>query len=178
MNYTGERMVPWNRATGKQVMQCHIARYAWAIQHVFDKHVVDLGCGTGYGSFMLSWAAKSVLGVDISKEAIEYAKARFDDDSLCFRASDISKVFLSADVYVAFEVLEHLDFPQRIVERFKPLVWSIPVNDANVFHRRAYSVSEIDVLMGISEWFQDKEGLIVRREVAWFDPVYVLGVTA
>lgn len=39
-----------------------------------DKKVLDVGCGYGYGSYLLSQKAKSVVGVDLWKERIEGAK--------------------------------------------------------------------------------------------------------
>jgi cyclopropane fatty-acyl-phospholipid synthase-like methyltransferase len=35
----------------------HCSRYAFALSLVGGAHVLDLGCGTGYGSEMLSWSA-------------------------------------------------------------------------------------------------------------------------
>ena len=43
----------------------HTSRYAYALGLVGGKQVLDLGCGTGYGSEMLSWSAASVRGFDL-----------------------------------------------------------------------------------------------------------------
>ncbi len=178
MHYTGERMVPWNLGCGVDVMHHHVARYTWALPWVYHKKVVDLGSGTGYGSFMMSWVADEVTGVEIDKEAVTFARQVFRAGNLAFEQQDIINSVYPADIYVAFEVLEHLNHPEIILERYKPLLWSIPVSAPSKFHRHAYTVDEIDVLTGNSGgWYQGRYGLIVEREVAWFEPFYVLGVS-
>lgn len=176
MRYTGERVVPWERAVGERVMHCHVMRYAWAIPFVFNLHVIDLGCGTGYGSFMLSWAARNVLGIDKDRESITFAQANFKAYNLTYSVRDVMAYIEDADAYVAFEVLEHLSRPELILERFRPLMWSMPVNDASRFHNRPYSVGEIDKLTGGGDWFQSASGAIVERGFEWFEPAFVLGV--
>jgi len=175
MVYTGERVVPWDFRVGANLMHHHVARYAWAVPFAYRKNVVDLGCGAGYGSFMMSWSAKSVAGIDVSEDAISFAAAHFTAPNLSFEVGDITWRRVPADLFVAFEVLEHLDNPQVVIERCRPMLWSIPVSSANQFHRRMYTVNQTDKLMKVGEWFQGRDGLIVRREVAWFEPTYVLG---
>jgi len=55
----------------------HLSLYNFARKFVLDKEVLDIGCGTGYGTFFLSNIAKSVIGVDISIDAINRAKENF-----------------------------------------------------------------------------------------------------
>ena len=58
-----------------KIEEDHLARYDFACKFVNRKKVLDIACGMGYGSKMLSKAgALCVDGVDISEEAIEYAK--------------------------------------------------------------------------------------------------------
>ena len=177
MKYTGERVIPWNRRVGAHIAQPHMVRYAWALNYVYGKYVVDLGCGCGYGSYIMSWFAAQVMGVDIDAETILFAREHFKARNLQFEARDITKVQLSADCYVAFEILEHLTNPSVILQRFRPLLWSLPVDDASFFHVRSYSVDEIDALTGGGRWFQARDGTIVERDVAWFKPLWVLGMT-
>jgi len=49
-----------------------IERYKFALNYVKDKRVLDIACGTGYGSAMLllECKAKEVFGVDIDKNTI------------------------------------------------------------------------------------------------------------
>ena len=52
-----ERWAPWSNGLPAEVATAHVMRYAWALQFVEGKRVVDLGSGAGYGAFMLSWQA-------------------------------------------------------------------------------------------------------------------------
>lgn len=178
MNYTGERAVPWNPAVGVGVMTHHIMRYAWATPLCWQKHVVDLGCGTGYGSFMLSWVARHITALDIDQKSILYAGNHFSVQNMHYVVQDISRGIPAADVYVAFEVIEHLADPYRLVDSIKnTLIWSIPVNNAGQFHKALYSVDDIKHLMaGSNFYYQGDDGQIAPTDNAWFEPMYVLGV--
>jgi SAM-dependent methyltransferase len=187
MEYTGERVVPWAEGVGANVLACHVARYAWAVGRTYGKRVVDLGCGTGYGSFMMSWGARSVVGVDVDTETVLWANAWFGGEKVRFAEVDLQSepavtemvAAYPADVYVAFEVLEHLR-PELVLRQCRPLLWSMPVGDASRYHRAVYSVDEIDALMErarmpVGQFFQAEWGGIAPRGVAWFEPRYVIG---
>ena len=68
---TGERYIPGeSRVTGIESMH----RYAVAAELAAGRRVLDIACGEGYGSFMLSQKAASVVGVDLNRQAVEAAK--------------------------------------------------------------------------------------------------------
>lgn len=179
LHYTGERAIPWNGAVGVNVMTHHIRRYAWATPFVWQKSVVDLGCGVGYGSYMLSWASRFVTGCDIDFSTIAYAQEAFVAGNLRYELRDISEGVPDAEVYTAFEVIEHLADPLPMLKSVNggTLVWSIPINSATQWHKQVYSIKDIKTLMVGSEfYYQDNDGQIAPADNAWFDPVYVLGV--
>jgi SAM-dependent methyltransferase len=182
--YTGERAIPWNPHTGIAILNAHVRRYAWALPFVAGKKVVDLGCGCGYGTFMLSWAASQAFGVDVDQEAVAFASKHFQALNLHYAVTDITEKCFDGEVYVAFEVLEHLDDPAAIIERYRPLVWSMPIDDGSAFHKRAYSLDDIYTLTEKHQledrwatWIQGQSGRIVERGRCDFDiiPAYVLG---
>ena len=93
--------------------QEHLARYEYARQFVAGLDVLDVACGTGYGSQMLADAgAKSVLGVDISREAIEFARGHHASDRTRFELGDAQNLYdiprEKFDAIVSFETVEHV----------------------------------------------------------------------
>jgi hypothetical protein len=120
-----------------------------------------------------------VTGLEKNADCVFFAQENFDTIFCRYRQADITvDAIPQADVYVAFEILEHLDSPHRLIGRLPPgkLLWSMPVNDISQFHKRGYSVSQIDYLMGRGGWFQAGDGLIVPRDRAWFAPNNVIGM--
>src|SRR5688500_9968286 len=63
----------------------HVARYALLRQYAYG-HVVDIACGCGYGSHLLSTNpdVQHVTGVDASAEAIGHALAHFQNPKTTF----------------------------------------------------------------------------------------------
>lgn len=178
LQYTGERVVPWSPAVGSQVMSRHVMRYAWAMPYIYGKVVVDLATGTGYGAYLMSWGAREVIGVDVSIEAIAFARRWFMAGNLRYEMLDLETAPLPmAQVYVAFEVLEHLSDPGALLSKVKgTLLWSVPVNDASQFHRQVYSLSEAMALVPRSAiWYQGADGAIAPLGKEWFVPVHVVG---
>lgn len=122
LKFTGERMIPeFNQ--GDLVYLEHISRYFFARQIVKNKVVLDVACGSGYGSdYLLQAGAKKVIGVDISKEAIEYAKKKYKKKALQFIKSDVLKLPFpdhTFDIIVSYETVEHLRDHQKFIKEIK-----------------------------------------------------------
>lgn len=111
MKLTGERMIP-EHEKGKRVYLEHIARYNFAQQFIKSKKVLDAGSGSGYGSNNLAEnGAKSVLGLDISEEAVNYSRGKYKRDNLSYQVQDLSKLDFEKgdfDTVISFELIEHL----------------------------------------------------------------------
>lgn len=75
--------------------------------------ILDIGCGDGYLLNHLSKECKK-YGVDLSKEAIEFANAF--SHSAVFELKDIFDIEQKYDVVSLIEVLEHI--PDELVEKF------------------------------------------------------------
>lgn len=100
----------------------HSLRYLPLRGAVQKRHVLDIACGEGLGSIMLSRAgAASVTGVDINAAAIDAARARRRSadriDFVCADAVDyLENVGRGFDVIASVETIEHLPDPQRFLE--------------------------------------------------------------
>ncbi|KKP68375.1 MAG: Glycosyltransferase, group 2 family protein [Candidatus Moranbacteria bacterium GW2011_GWE1_35_17] len=110
MKFTGERMIP-EFNSGSKIYLEHISRYFFANQFIKGKNVLDIACGSGYGSeIFFNNGANSVLGVDISEETIKYCKNKYPN--IKFKAGSVEKIPAgdkSIDVIVSFETIEHVD---------------------------------------------------------------------
>jgi SAM-dependent methyltransferase len=104
-----ERIVPDETPPGPVAI--HEKRYRFALPHCTGKRVLDAACGVGYGTALLADTAAEVVGVDVSEDAIAYARSRYARPNVEFRVEDLLKPDLddrSFDVVCSFETLEHL----------------------------------------------------------------------
>jgi SAM-dependent methyltransferase len=131
MEYTGERLVPGKR--GLELLELeHRGRYDLAGSICAGKNVLDVGCGTGYGTALLAQYARSVVGIDAAVEAIEFAKENFLRDNLRFEVLDITSSEAENrlheisrhkfDVVVCFELIEHLSSPVSLLDLVKTVL--------------------------------------------------------
>jgi 2-polyprenyl-3-methyl-5-hydroxy-6-metoxy-1,4-benzoquinol methylase len=121
--FTGERVIPGQVET--DLWNEHFARYALASRFTAGRRVLDIGCGSGYGSAELSRSARCVIGLDVSTEAVRYASAQFPLDNLRFIAASASSLPFAGEAFglaTAFEVIEHLsDWDNLIREAHRVL---------------------------------------------------------
>lgn len=116
MKFTGERFVP-GEILDQEIVIEHLQRYEAVLEYVKDKVVVDAASGEGYGSQILAQLASKVYGVDISKEAVEAARKKYNKENLSFIEGSITKLPFdneSIDVIVSFETIEHIDKSMQI----------------------------------------------------------------
>lgn len=89
-------------------MSEHAMRYSMALGVLPGMDFIDVGCGTGYGSEMLTWRGGTVRGFDLWEPA-PHERPRWSGGAELTYGFDVCRDPLpSADAAVMFEVLEHL----------------------------------------------------------------------
>jgi 2-polyprenyl-3-methyl-5-hydroxy-6-metoxy-1,4-benzoquinol methylase len=123
LELTGERTLPDVPAENYWYRR-HLAVYEWIGARVAGLRVLDMACGEGYGSEVLSRAAASVVGVDANPEAYEHARHRYVRQNLRFERG-LVETYRSPgefDAVVFLQTIEHVQDPAAVLEHFRGLV--------------------------------------------------------
>ena len=143
-----ERAIP-GESTNESWVAVHVARYDFAAHYARPNgRLLDLACGSGYGTALLSTRLPNVecVGVDLDPVAIALACERYPRPNATFLQGDgMTLVDLQGfDTIVSLETIEHVAHPQRFVERLTGMlrpggrmiasVPSTPSTDANPYH--------------------------------------------
>jgi 2-polyprenyl-3-methyl-5-hydroxy-6-metoxy-1,4-benzoquinol methylase len=118
---TGERTLPdvpeenyWYRR--------HLVVYDWIARRSAGLEVVDMACGEGYGSDVLSRRAARVTGVDANPEAHEHARLRYRRANLTFKRDLVETYSQQCDAIVFLQTIEHLHDPKAALEHFRSIL--------------------------------------------------------
>jgi arylsulfatase len=159
-----ERFLPWMEDAA--INYEHLHRYRFAKEFVKGKKVLDLACGEGYGSFMLSEDADSVLGIDIDDLSVRHASSKYIKEHLEFIKGSITDIPIESekifDVIVCFEALEHIEEHDELMNEVKRLlkddgifivstpnksIYSDQPNFQNLFHLKELYFDEFKALL-------------------------------
>jgi SAM-dependent methyltransferase len=117
LELTGERTLPdvpeenyWYRR--------HLVVYEWIAARVGGMKVVDLACGEGYGSDVLSRTAAEVIGVDANPEAFAHASAKYSSEKVSFRRELVESFDEPRDAVVFLQTIEHIADPGPLLDGF------------------------------------------------------------
>lgn len=166
---TGERMVPeLYRSEADYILYLrHLFAYETAAAQLQPSDaVLDIGCGAGYGTRMLSNHARQVTGVDVSVEAVTTATAAYGSARCVFSSYDGARLPFADgqfDAATSFQTIEHVTDDERFVADAARVVKSGGVfvlttpNRAtrlregqrpwNRFHVREYSSRQLEELL-------------------------------
>lgn len=187
LDMSGERCDPRYGPEWNASVQYHLARYRFACRRAKHARVLDVACGLGYGARMLAEAgAKSVLGLDLAKQAILAAQKRYGMSGLEFRVDDAQALTTLAeedrfDLVVSFETIEHLPRPEELLKQVSKRMGAQAIfyvstpwreggrledKPANKYHVREWTLAEFASLVGgffkHVEWFV--QGLPFREQ--------------
>lgn len=120
-------------------------RRVWG--HLEPPHrVLDFGCGNGVLTHWMfaNGFGREVVGVDVSRTAIDFAQRTFQGPGLSFAVlDDLDRLddLGTFDVAVASHVLEHVPDPDRVLQRLRGVArWvlaEVPLEDCAAVNLRA-----------------------------------------
>jgi len=180
---SGERILPEKIKTEGEffIYLKEIFIYNWC-SNILDDSIccLDMGCGDGYGTSLLSFHNRSLIGIDIDEKVVLRAQKRYGNYNCRFvRYNGWTIPFLddTFDAVVSFHVIEHVrDDARFISEIYRVLKKSgifilttpnkivrLPggIKPWNVYHVREYSPSELRMVLARS-----------------FDKIDILGIKA
>jgi len=174
MNEIHDRIYPDNIGkAGVDELRMHIYRYNFALKHTLAGGItLDAGCGSGYGSRMLSFISGQVIAIDRAEAAITHAKEHFPSDKIDFRLCEtLNLQDGDFDTIVALEMLEHNNNPEEIFNFLmsklkvgKHAIFSLPVNSRAPGHLRIFSVQDIQ------QFFKGQTGFFFYQNVGDVSP--------
>lgn len=84
----------------------HLVRYKFVCRQLRkDWNVLELGCGTGYGAYLMSKYCKTVDAQDMDTNLLIRAKEKFINSNLTYTDQPVEGKY---DVVVCLEVIEHM----------------------------------------------------------------------
>ena len=112
---TGERLVVEHYKSSPEdyvIYLMHQVSYRFAKPLVRGKRVLDLGCGSGYGSAELAKVATEVHAVDVAEDVVAYAREHYKRENLTYTRIDPETPLPFADgafdAVISFQVFEHV----------------------------------------------------------------------
>ncbi|WP_100372168.1 class I SAM-dependent methyltransferase [Bacillus sp. FJAT-45037] len=127
---TGERIIPEEMKPTNGLLLEHVARYYFSTPYVGGR-VLDIACGTGYGSVLIAKTRKKeineLIGLDIDQETIDYAKTHYYHPLVTFDVGDaldpsLKEKIGTFDTILSFETIEHVPDDQLFVDRLYDLL--------------------------------------------------------
>jgi SAM-dependent methyltransferase len=160
--WTGERYVPELHGT---IALEHLHRYVMAAELAVGRSVLDIACGEGYGSSLLSKTADSVIGVDVDEDTVAHARRRYSNETLSFVVGTCENLPIkshSIDVVASFETIEHVNDHDGMLSEIKRILRSDGVliisspnkdefaalsNEQNPFHIKELTRGELQACL-------------------------------
>jgi len=115
----------WNRLQYMLSPQFDI--YEQVARHVNGK-VIDIGCGTGFGTHLFTRGAQEVHGIEMDENALKFAQRVFSNGNLVFHQNDITQMFVPQiesnryDFVIMIDVIEHIDNDLLAIKNCKKLL--------------------------------------------------------
>ena len=123
VSHEGERYVPQIDSYNAAMHLGHMATYKHALRYVYSRHVLDIGCGCGYGAhYLASFGAHQVAAVDVDRVALDYARTVYAHARVHYGCNDGARLpFADAmfECVISSQVIEHLADPIHFLIEIK-----------------------------------------------------------
>lgn len=109
-------------AADRPVRERQMAAYRKALEYIEGRLVLEIGCGEGVGVSVLAEKAASVVAVDYSDDALEFAREKYGARSIEFKKMKVPPIDFpdaSIEAVVCFQMIEHLEKPEELVSEIK-----------------------------------------------------------
>ncbi|OGY94507.1 MAG: hypothetical protein A2406_04345 [Candidatus Komeilibacteria bacterium RIFOXYC1_FULL_37_11] len=98
----------------------HVFAYNFCSQRIPPKAaVLDVGCGEGYGTHIISSVSDSAIGLDVEQEVIIRAAKKYGSNNCVFQiynGTDIPFATETFDIVISLQVIEHIKNAQKYLE--------------------------------------------------------------
>src|SRR4051794_640591 len=99
----------------------NVSGYVWAAQQLgslAQRHILDLSCGTGYGSDYLGRCGGLIVGIDCAPDVVAKSRAQYPRANVSFLAMDGCALAFqdhAFDCIVSQDTIEHIQDDHRFV---------------------------------------------------------------
>lgn len=144
----------------------NLSGYVWAARQLApldQRCVLDLSCGTGYGSDYLGTCAGRIVGIDCAPAVVAKSRADYPRSNVAFLAMDACALAFrdaSFDCVVSQDTIEHVPDDRRFISEltrvlkprgvliiFTPHGKGCGVTPTDPYHIREYTLDELKVLL-------------------------------
>jgi len=173
-----ERITAYRTDTQHMV---NLSGYVWAARllgSLEQRRVLDLSCGTGYGSDYLGACAGRIVGIDCAPEVVAKSRADYPRSNVAFLAMDACSLAFhdaSFDCIVSQDTIEHIQDDGRFVSEltrvlkpngvlviFTPHGKGCGVAPTDPYHVREYTPDEFKALLqphfSTIRWYGRRQG--------------------
>jgi SAM-dependent methyltransferase len=160
----------------------HLSRYSWSVEHLIrsDDTAIDFGCGTGFGSALISNFCSHVTAIDLDPAVVSLGE-RWGTSNVSFLCDDACSKDLASrvparnvDVVLSMETIEHLEdyftYVENAISMMNPKgVFAVGTPNRTMTYERYPNRSHMDV-----SHVQEFSAVSLWRTLSWyFDDVEV-----
>ena len=137
---------------------------------------MDLGCGVGYGTNILIEKNKKIYGLDINKNAIEFARENYSNN-IIFDVGNAEYLPYKCDFFDAicsFEVIEHIKKPDKFLSEINRVMRNNGIFVLSTPNRPVFSPNGIKSPYHIREYSYEELYNLLKK---YFHNIKIFGLS-